>query len=150
MAFVIFQNTGKFKSDLKSWSRKPEVERTWSNMKSHFRDTLQDARDVEDAPVGQTFDQANMINEVLDGVCAIVRNQAAVAMPQSSPKYHPANTNFRNPPQPFAQELPSQQFASEQTVNMSYEMPPSYNYANQVQQGPSPPLVLQNNQPHNN
>ena len=40
MAFIIFQNTGKFKSDLKAWNRKADADKTWDNMKSHFRSAL--------------------------------------------------------------------------------------------------------------
>ena len=53
-------------------------------MRSHFRDALQDARDVEDEPIEQTFDQANMVGEVLEGVRAIVREQVAEALPHAS------------------------------------------------------------------
>ena len=36
MAFIIFQNTGKFKSDLKNWLRKPNIDQTWDNTKIYF------------------------------------------------------------------------------------------------------------------
>ena len=59
MAFVIFQNTGKFKSDLKLWNRKPDADKNWMNMKTHFREAFQEIRDVKDTPAPATFDQEN-------------------------------------------------------------------------------------------
>ena len=57
-------------------------------MKTHFRHALQDIRDVDDVPASNTYDQANMIQEVLEGVRGIVRDQVAEALPSfSSPNY---------------------------------------------------------------
>ena len=145
MAFIIFQNTGKFKSDLKSWNRKSAADRTWDKMKSHFRDALQDARDVEDAPVGQTFDQANMINEVLDGVRAIVRDQVAEALPHVPQPFHLNNQHFGIPP-PYGHDMQPHQPATQQ-ANMTYDMYQPANYANQVQQVIPPPSAGLQNQP---
>ena len=64
-AFIIFQNTRKFKSDLKNWLRKPNIDQTWNNMKINFRNALQNIRNVNDVPILETFDQENMIQEVL-------------------------------------------------------------------------------------
>ena len=36
MAFIIFQNTGKFKSDLKSWNKKATADQTCENFKKYM------------------------------------------------------------------------------------------------------------------
>jgi hypothetical protein len=116
IAFIVFQNTGKFKSDLKAWNRKNEADKTWSNMKKHFRDALEDIRDVDDVTIEQTFDQANMVREVLDGVRAIVRDQVAEAIPNYFPAYMnnappPPAPQFQNPerlPNPAANMVTGQ------------------------------------------
>ena len=60
-------------------------------MKSHFRDALHNARDVQDESIEQTFDQTNMVSEVLEGVRAIVREQVAEALPPPGQyNYQPA------------------------------------------------------------
>ena len=75
LAFIIVQNTGKFKSDLKAWNRKAMPDKTWTNMKTQFCLALQDIRYVEDEPVNGTFDQANMISKISEGVrCGIKIN----------------------------------------------------------------------------
>ena len=58
-------------------------------MKIHFRHALQDIRNINDVPVSETFDQANMIQEVLEGVRNIVRNQVAEALPNFPPPQYP-------------------------------------------------------------
>lgn len=138
MAFIIFQNTGKFKSDLKSWNRKAPHDKTWTNMKTHFRDALQDARDVEDEPIAQAFDQANMISEVLEGVRAIVRDQVAEAiLPQGQVNPYQPPTVPRTNIDGSVQHLPQ----ANNTYHLQYQPSdyatmhqPIFEYANQVHQ----------------
>ena len=68
LAYIIFQNSGKFKSDLKEWNNKPVTEKNWANMKTHFREALDNIRATDDNPIKEsTYDQMNMVNGVLDG-----------------------------------------------------------------------------------
>ena len=77
-------------------------------MKTPFCHALQDIRNVDDVPVSESFDQANMIQEVLEGLRNIVCNQVAEALsntisPQSLTSYDlpPSNqggSNFYYPP----------------------------------------------------
>ena len=54
-------------------------------MKSYFREAFQEIRDVEDTPITKIFDQANMVNDVLEGVREIMRTQVAEALPTHIP-----------------------------------------------------------------
>ena len=38
LAYVVLQNTKRFKSGLREWDRKPLVEKTWENFQVHFRE----------------------------------------------------------------------------------------------------------------
>ena len=58
-------------------------------MKTNFRNALQDIRNVDDVPISEMFDQANMIQEVLEEVRNIVRNQVAEALPNLPPSQYP-------------------------------------------------------------
>ena len=129
MAFVIFQNTGKFKSDLESWNRKPDADKTWINMKTHFREAFQEIRDVEDSPVMETFDQENLVSDVLDGVREIVRNQVAEALPYVPPAYYPMPL----PPNEYMSQV---NMLEQQQGQFEYQPPPvqpaPYNHANMM------------------
>ena len=89
-------------------------------MKTHFREAHQAIRNVDDDPINDTFDQANMVSEVLDGVRTIVRDQVAEAIPsyipptynpppQQSPQQH-VNMLTGQVNQSFPLAYPSQQF----------------------------------------
>ena len=69
LVYVIFQNTGHFKSDLKSWNRLQAADKTWPQMKTHFREALENIRATDEITMEDTsFNQINMVNEVLAGV----------------------------------------------------------------------------------
>ena len=129
IAFIIFQNTGKFKSDLKNWLRKPNVDQTWSDMKIYFRHALQDIRNVDDIPVSETFDQENMIQEGLEGVRNIVRNQVTESLPNFPP---PQYTPIYDPPPQNQGRANEMNFAPYQQANVINAMP--YVFANAVGQ----------------
>lgn len=141
LAFIIFQNTGKFKSDLKAWNRKPDNARTWANMKIHFREAHLAIRDVEDEPIANTFNQANMVNEVIEGLGTMVRDQVAEALPPIMQLQFP---QMYVPPQ---QQLGQQQVnlvagQMDQSPSLAFPppyMPSTFEYANMV--APTPPYT---------
>ena len=125
--FIIFQNTGKLKSDLKTWNRKADADQTWANMKTNFRETHFSIGDVEDEPISKTFDQANMVRKVLEGVRTIVRDQVAEALPpQIQAQYSQMHIPQQEPPPAYQQENMIDQFPP-----IMYT-PPPYDYANMV------------------
>ena len=140
MAFITFQNCGKFKSDLKAWNRKATADKTWLNMKTHFREALEDIRNVDDVTIDQTFDQANMVREVLEGVRAIVRDQVAETIPSYmlAPTNNPSPQNSI-PPRPPSQFQNNFEMPSAQVANM-VNMPPAY-LANAMVASPPPQMA---------
>ena len=82
LAYIIFQNTGRFKSDLKTWNRLQIADKTWPGMKKHFREALENIRATDDVTMeDSSFNQINMINEVLAGVKQIVTDQVNEILP---------------------------------------------------------------------
>ena len=61
----------------------------WNNMKIYFCNALQNTRNIDDVPISETYDQANMIQEVLEGVRNTVRDQVAEALPNFPPPLYP-------------------------------------------------------------
>ena len=51
LVYVIFQNTGRFKSDLKSWNRLQAADKTWPRMKTHFREVLKNIRATDEVTI---------------------------------------------------------------------------------------------------
>ena len=131
MAFIIFQNTGKFKSDLKNWLHKPNIEQTLNNMKIHFLNALHDIRNVDDVPISETFDQANMIQEVLEGVRNIVRNQVAEELPTFRPPQYPP---IYDPPSQNQEKATEMNFPPNQQANAINSIPYAFSYAIDQQQ----------------
>ena len=67
-AYILFQATRKLKSYLKPWNRMVAVDQTWPNTNIHFCTALQDIRSVNNTPVNESSDHADMIQEVPGGV----------------------------------------------------------------------------------
>ena len=93
-------------------------------MKSHFRQAFQEIHDVEDTPVTKIFDQANMVNEVLEGVRQTVRTQVAEALPHVPPAYHQLQQQFYMP----------QANMIENTQDHLEQQPPPYNHQHMMAQ----------------
>ena len=64
LAYVVLQNTKRFKSGLWEWDRKPLQEKTWDNFQSHFREVQRQLRRTGDLTVEQTMDNEQLINMV--------------------------------------------------------------------------------------
>ena len=98
--------------------RKPIVDQTW----------LEGIRNVNDVMFSESFEQANMIQEVLEGVRNIVRDQVAEALPNTiSPQYPPSYD-----PPPSNQGGSNFNYPPHQQANAINSMP--YNFLNAVGQ----------------
>ena len=64
LAYVVLQNTKRFKSGLWEWDRKPLQEKTWDNFQSHFREVQRQLRRTGNLTVEQTMDNEQLINMV--------------------------------------------------------------------------------------
>jgi hypothetical protein len=68
-----FLKTGTFKSAIRDWNKRPQVERTWVNFKAQFRQAQQELKETNGLEVGNAgFDQANLVKQVVDRFQAVM------------------------------------------------------------------------------
>ena len=80
IAYVIINNTAKYQHYIHDWTRLPLVQKTWRNFKTHFRRAHQELKETGDLQVRETtFNSANLVQEVIDGV------QLALHPPDATP-----------------------------------------------------------------
>ena len=61
MTLTILTNCGCFTNALIEWKNRPEAEKTWPNLKSHFDTAHRDLQDASDMPIGGTSFQTNVL-----------------------------------------------------------------------------------------
>jgi hypothetical protein len=70
-AYVILNKTRRFKTDITDWNRKPELDKTWTNFKTHFRRAHQEFRETTDITLEESDLQrnnANLVQQVVEGL----------------------------------------------------------------------------------
>ena len=71
VAYLILHRSGKLKHAITEWNRKPVIERTWINFKTHFRDAHKELRETDDTTIGDSIlhqHEAALVRKVVDGV----------------------------------------------------------------------------------
>jgi hypothetical protein len=95
LAYVIFARQTVLQQDLRSWKRRPSPERTWINMREHFREAQSDLSSLPTA--GDMFQaqhhQANTVATMAD----LVAQRLLDSLPADDPAVSPAST----PPVPI-------------------------------------------------
>jgi hypothetical protein len=67
-AYNIINSTGLYKDYIKTWSRRPRVDRTWENFKEHFRIAyleLKETGELTLTEAGYGTGTANLVNEII-------------------------------------------------------------------------------------
>ena len=67
IAYNILNRSGRFVSDIKEWKRKPAIERTWINLKTHFRRAHDELRETSNDTL-QAMQHANIAQQVIEGI----------------------------------------------------------------------------------
>jgi hypothetical protein len=70
-AYVILNKTRRFKTDITAWNRRPDIEKTWINFKTHFRQAHQEFRETTDVTLEESDLQRNnahLVQQVVDGM----------------------------------------------------------------------------------
>jgi hypothetical protein len=70
-AYTILNKTGRFKTAITEWNRKQEVNKTWINFKTHFRQAHQEFRETTDLSLEDSQlerNNANLVQQVVDGL----------------------------------------------------------------------------------
>lgn len=79
LAYLVFSKHPILQQDLRSWNRRPIIERTWDNMLNHFREAQADLTALPTA--GDIFPQANSITTMAD----LVAQRLLDSMPATFP-----------------------------------------------------------------
>ena len=76
MTLTILKNCGCFTNALIEWKNRPEAEKTWPNLKTHFDTAHQDLQDASDMPIGGTSFQTNVLaTQVAESVSNDIRQE---------------------------------------------------------------------------
>jgi hypothetical protein len=70
-AYLLLNKTGRFKQAITEWNRKPAIEKTWPNFKTHFRQAHQEFRETTDISLEESElarNNANLVQQVVDGL----------------------------------------------------------------------------------
>jgi type II secretory pathway component PulJ len=70
-AYVILNKTRRFRNDITEWNRRPEVDKTWVNFKTHFRRAHQEFRETTDVTLEESDlrrNNANLVQQVVAGI----------------------------------------------------------------------------------
>jgi hypothetical protein len=74
IVYNILNRSGRFTSDIKDWKRKPAAERTWINLKLHFRRAHDELRETSSETL-QAMQQANIAQQVIEGISHLIPPQ---------------------------------------------------------------------------
>ena len=71
LAYNILNRSGRFVSDIKEWKRRPAIERTWFNLKTHFRRAHDELRETSNDTL-QAMQHANIAQQVIEGIAHLI------------------------------------------------------------------------------
>ena len=111
LAYVIFQNTGKFNRALRKWNEKPVHEQTWSNMKVH----LNEAFDINQEFEGTTANEAGYSQQA-----NLIAQQVTEQLEQRLPSHTMMPPQSSSPADPLI--LQSLHLLQEQMANLQLNM----------------------------
>lgn len=69
-AYYIFNRSRLFDRAITEWNRKPNVQKTWANLKAHFRTAQRELRESTGSTIAQyqLHETANLVQQVVDGI----------------------------------------------------------------------------------
>lgn len=71
IAYNILNRSGRFVTDIKEWKRKPVADRTWPNLKLHFRRAHDELRETSNETL-QAMQHANIAQQVIEGIAHLI------------------------------------------------------------------------------
>jgi hypothetical protein len=72
-AYIIINNTRRFKLPINEWNRKPAADKNWNSFKTHFRQAHREFRETTDVTIEESeleSNQANFVQRVIEGLRA--------------------------------------------------------------------------------
>jgi hypothetical protein len=86
-AYEILNKTRRLKTDITDWNRKPEIDKTWTNFKTHFRRAHQEFRETTDITLEKSDlerNNANLVQQVVEGLQTLWFQKLLLTSPLSS------------------------------------------------------------------
>ena len=122
IAYVIISKTGKYQLYIREWTRLQPNKQTWANFKTHFGQAHQELKEAGDLTIRETqFQTANIVQEVIDGVQAVLQTPETSADNNPEVFQHIANNMAQTQllPQLMTQmsQLIQQMNAMQQQIN---------------------------------
>ena len=84
IAYNILNRSGRFVSDIKEWKRKPANERTWINLKVHFRRAHDELRETSNDTL-VAMQHANIAQQVIEGIAHLIPPTPPEDTPTTAP-----------------------------------------------------------------
>ena len=78
IGYIVLQRSKPFKNSLRDWNTRPNVDRTYDNFKSHFRDAQIALRKTGEITVEEGLNHMEVVNMVTEGVRAAFAEQEPV------------------------------------------------------------------------
>ena len=81
LAYIIVNRTGHFRRWILSWNERPQVQKTWTNFKMHFRDAHHQLRETTLLQQQQSSFHVNAVRELLDEFKTELRSNTLTSTP---------------------------------------------------------------------
>jgi hypothetical protein len=95
-AYNLINRTGKFRESIKAWNRLPNVQKTWINFKTHFREAHLELTETGELTMEQAgYGQANLVEDIVSRISAEFNHAANMAEQTNLP---PSNDDTSPPP----------------------------------------------------
>ena len=113
-AYNILNKTGVFKEYIKTWKRRPTVEKTWINFKTHFRQAHDELQETEDLTLQNAgYGNANLVDEIVNRVATDIQAHLNIIQgPPTLPTPPPAAPE----PEPEPEPEPTAQHVTTDTI----------------------------------
>jgi hypothetical protein len=148
-AYVILNKTRRFKTDITDWNRKPEIDKTWTNFKTHFRRAHQEFRETTDITLEASELQRNnahLVQQVVEGLQHVMAPEPTADEPtelmlqlaNSVTTQQQLTQQIQHMQQAMA--LLSSQVATQQNQPPPHPQPPAYYPPQPTYYPPNPPF----------
>jgi hypothetical protein len=148
-AYVILNKTRRFKTDITDWNRKPEIDKTWTNFKTHFRRAHQEFRETTDITLEASELQRNnahLVQQVVEGLQHVMAPEPTADEPtelmlqlaNSVTTQQQLTQQIQHMQQAMA--LLSSQVATQQNQSPPHPQPPAYYPPQPTYYPPNPPF----------
>ncbi len=94
LAYIILNCTGHFRRWILSWNELPQVQKTWTTFKMHFRDVHHQLRETTSLQQQQSSYQVNAVRELLDKFKSELRSNTIASTPLDDVSSAPSATGL--------------------------------------------------------